>query len=110
MALSFTGGTYVGVCVGPKGMQEIKTNALGIRVTDAELRRLEAIKAGMGLPSMTNTTLGHDLLVIGMEAMEKRSERLQNGKTAVKQEPERAPSSKKKLATRQARKREAVHV
>ena len=55
-------------------MQETKTNALGIRITDAELSRLEAIKCGLGLPSMTNTTLGHDLLVMGMHQMEKRQE------------------------------------
>ena len=51
-------------------MQEIKTNRLGIRVTDSELRRLEVIKERMGLPSMTNTTLGHDLLVMGIAMME----------------------------------------
>jgi hypothetical protein len=54
-------------------MQETKTNALGIRITDGELRRLEAIKGQLGLPSMTNTALGHDLLVIGIEQLEMRA-------------------------------------
>ena len=56
-------------------MQETKTNALGIRITDGELRRLEAIRGQLGLPSMTNTTLAHDLLVIGMDHMEMRAKK-----------------------------------
>jgi hypothetical protein len=86
-------------------MQDIKTNKLGIRVTDAELRRLEAIKATMALPSMANTTLGHDLLVMGMDFMERRSERSRKGKA------ERANrTSPKKKAARQAGKPETAHV
>jgi hypothetical protein len=54
-------------------MQETKTNPLNIRITDSELQRLEAIRGRLGLPSMTNTALGHDLLVIGMEQMETRT-------------------------------------
>jgi hypothetical protein len=53
-------------------MQETKTNALLIRITDTELRRLLAIKETMGLPSVPNTTLGHDLLVLGMDKLESR--------------------------------------
>ena len=54
-------------------MQETKTNALNIRITDSELQRLEAIRGALGLPSMTNTALGHDLLVMGMGQMERRT-------------------------------------
>ena len=82
-------------------MQEIKTNPLGIRVTDAELRRLEAIKAKMGLPSMTNTTLGHDLLVMGMEIMEKRSTHVSGGHEAEPSK-QRPP---KRAARKQAKRR-----
>ena len=51
-------------------MAELKSNALGIRITDGELRRLKAIKSRFGYPSMANTTLAHDLLILGMERME----------------------------------------
>jgi hypothetical protein len=63
-------------------MQETKTNALGIRITDGELRRLEAIKGQLGLPSMTNTTLGHDLLIMGIQQMEMRANEYEPGNQA----------------------------
>jgi hypothetical protein len=72
-------------------LQETKTNALGIRITDSELRRLKAIKDGLGLPSMTNTTLAHDLLVMGMEQMEARS----SGKGEEPREPKPGKRSPK---------------
>jgi hypothetical protein len=89
-------------------MQDIKTNPLGIRVTDAELQRLKAIKATMALPSMANTTLGHDLLVMGMDFMESRSAPLGKGQRAVAVESQTSP--KKKVAKRKSRKPEAGHV
>jgi hypothetical protein len=68
-------------------MQETKTNALGIRITDGELRRLEAIRGGLGLPSMTITMLGHDLLVMGMEEMERRAKGMGVQERAKRQKP-----------------------
>jgi hypothetical protein len=68
-------------------MQETKTNALGIRITDGELRRLEAIRGGLGLPSMTITMLGHDLLVMGMEEMERRAKGMGVQERAKRRKP-----------------------
>jgi hypothetical protein len=73
-------------------MQETKTNALGIRITDGELRRLEGIKSQLGLPSMANTTLGHDLLVMGMEQMEIRAKAGTSGKPGKQKGRQKQPS------------------
>ena len=90
-------------------MQETKTNPLGIRVTDADLQRLEAIKAAKELPSMANTTLAHDLLLKGIELAEKQYGLNQKGGKAATREVQKRTSPKKK-AVPQGSKSEAVHV
>jgi hypothetical protein len=90
-------------------MQETKTNPLGIRVTDADLRRLEAIKAAKELPSMANTTLAHDLLLKGMELAEKQYKLNQYAEKVAAPAREKQTAPKKKAA-RRGSKSEAAHV
>lgn len=53
-------------------MKIILKNQIGVRLTDEELERVNALKIAMGFPSLPNTTLCRHLLVAGLADEEQK--------------------------------------